>query len=140
MFKYNEDTRLYWFNGDTFEPNIKFELIGMLMGLAIYNSIILDLHLPMACYKKLLNIQPNLNDLYEFMPEEAQSLDFILKCEDPNLESLLHHNFTVETDVYGEHRVTELIPDGAEIFVNQENKNEYVMLLVDHIFSTSCED
>jgi hypothetical protein len=56
MFTYNEDSRVFWFNGNTFESNLKFELIGILMGLAIYNSNILDLHLPMACYKKILNI------------------------------------------------------------------------------------
>lgn len=56
MFKYHEDSRLFWFNGNTFESNIKFELTGILMGIAIYNSVILDLHFPMACYKKLLNI------------------------------------------------------------------------------------
>lgn len=56
MFKYFEDSRLFWFNGHTFESNVKFELIGIIMGLAIYNSNILDLHMPMACYKKLLNI------------------------------------------------------------------------------------
>lgn len=63
MFKYNEETRLYWFNGDTFETNIKFELMGILMGIAIYNSVILDLHFPTACYKKLLGIHPDLEDL-----------------------------------------------------------------------------
>lgn len=56
MFTQNEETRLLWFNGNTFESNIKFELIGMLIGIAIYNQNILDLHLPMACYKKLLDI------------------------------------------------------------------------------------
>jgi len=56
MFTYNEDSRFFWFNGNTFEDNIKFELIGILMGIAIYNSVILDLHFPMACYKKLLGI------------------------------------------------------------------------------------
>lgn len=71
MFKYYEDTRLFWFNGNTFESNVKFELIGILMGLAIYNSNILDLHMPMACYKKLLNIQPNLQDMFEMMPQVA---------------------------------------------------------------------
>lgn len=60
MFNYNEKTRLYWFNGNTFEPKMKFELIGMLMGIAIYNSVILDMHLPIACYKKLLNLQPDI--------------------------------------------------------------------------------
>jgi hypothetical protein len=60
MFTYNNESRLFWFNGNTFEANVKFELVGILMGLAIYNSNILDLHLPIACYKKLLNIQPTL--------------------------------------------------------------------------------
>ena len=54
MFTYNEKKRLYWFNGNTHEANINFELIGVLMGLAIYNSIILDMPFPLVCYKKLL--------------------------------------------------------------------------------------
>ena len=63
MFTYSEESRQYWFNGVTFESNVKFELIGILMGLAIYNQNILDINFPMACYKKLLNIQPNIEDL-----------------------------------------------------------------------------
>ena len=90
MFKYHEDTRLFWFNGDTFETNIKFELVGILMGIAIYNSVILDLHLPMACYKKLLGIQPDLEDLREIEPKVAESLEFIMKCEDEDLEEKLY--------------------------------------------------
>ena len=54
MFTYNEKERLYWFNGNTHEPNINFELIGVLMGLAIYNHVLLDLPFPLAVYKKLL--------------------------------------------------------------------------------------
>jgi hypothetical protein len=68
MFTYNEDSRMLWFNGSTFESNVKFELIGILMGIAIYNQNILDVHMPMACYKKLLDIQPTLKDLYEIKP------------------------------------------------------------------------
>ena len=37
MFTYNDKQRLYWFNGQSHEPPINFELIGILMGLAIYN-------------------------------------------------------------------------------------------------------
>ena len=32
----------------------EYNLIGVLMGLAVYNSIILDLHFPAICYRKLL--------------------------------------------------------------------------------------
>jgi hypothetical protein len=54
MFKHNEDVQLYWFNGQTFEPNINFELVGTLMGLALYNNVHIDLPLAHACYKILL--------------------------------------------------------------------------------------
>lgn len=56
MFTYNEKSRMYWFNGHTLESNIKFELVGIILGLAIYNTNILGLHLPHACYKKLLKM------------------------------------------------------------------------------------
>ena len=51
MFNYNENERLYWFNGHSMEANVNFELVGILMGLAIYNNVILDLPFPMAAYK-----------------------------------------------------------------------------------------
>lgn len=101
MFTYNQESRMLWFNGNTFEANVKFELLGILLGIAIYNQNILDLHLPMACFKKLLDIQPTLSDLHEYMPAVAQSLEFINKSEDPNLEQLLYQPFTVELDMFG---------------------------------------
>ena len=57
MFNYNEETRTYWFNPDTFEARIKFELIGFIIGLALYNSVILDIHFPRIVYKKLLGLE-----------------------------------------------------------------------------------
>ena len=54
MFIYNEKKRIYWFNGLSIEPNINFELIGIITGLAIYNNILLDIHFPMALYKMLV--------------------------------------------------------------------------------------
>jgi hypothetical protein len=32
----------------------------------------------------------------------AASIDYILKCDDPDLESKLYQPFTVEMDVFGE--------------------------------------
>ena len=55
MFRYNEDVQLYYFNGATLEPNIYFELIGNLMGIAVYNNTFIDLPFPRACYKVLID-------------------------------------------------------------------------------------
>ena len=56
------------FNGNTFEPNMKFELIGVLMGIAIFNRVILDLHFPMIAYGKILGRKPTIESLEEYMP------------------------------------------------------------------------
>lgn len=69
------------------------------------------------------------------MPEVAQSLEYILNTDEPDLESKLYQTFTVEMDVFGSTQTYELIPDGAEVYVNQENKQEYAMLLIDFIFN-----
>lgn len=54
MFNYYESSALFWFNGASKENLREFNLIGVLMGLAVYNSIILDVRFPLVCYKKLL--------------------------------------------------------------------------------------
>lgn len=88
------------------------------MGLAMYNGILLDLPLPIATYKKLLDLQPDLDDLKGVMPTVASSLKFILECEDEDMEDTLCTNFTVSEEVFGETVTTELIEGGKEIWVN----------------------
>ena len=82
MFRYNEDTRLYYFNGQTLEPNIYFELIGTLMGIAAYNNTFINLPLPMASFKLLIDEEPNLDDLRQWEPEMAKTLETMLKWDD----------------------------------------------------------
>ena len=38
MFVYDEDSRLYWFNRSSLENEREFELIGIILGAAIYNG------------------------------------------------------------------------------------------------------
>lgn len=78
MFTYFKESKFVWFNPITLESPLKFELIGSLMGLAIYNQVLLDIHFPTACYKKLLDIEPNLSDLKELIPTMGESLQYIL--------------------------------------------------------------
>ena len=82
MFNYNKKTRLYWFNHYTFEINLKYELIGVIFGLAIYNNIILDVKLPITVYKKLLGIKPDLEDMKECDPELYSTLSFLINSKE----------------------------------------------------------
>ena len=82
MFIYNEDVQLYWINGMTFEMNINFELVGILMGIAIYNNTFIDMPFPSAAYKLLLNEEPTLEDLAQWQPELAKSFVDVLNYDE----------------------------------------------------------
>lgn len=68
MFAFNPETRNFWFNPTSFESDAQFTLIGIMLGLAIYNTVILDVHFPMVVYRKLLGCKGTFEDLQEFDP------------------------------------------------------------------------
>jgi E3 ubiquitin-protein ligase HECTD2 len=54
MFVFYESSGVFWFNGASTDNIREYNLVGILMGLAVYNAIILDIRFPLVCYKKLL--------------------------------------------------------------------------------------
>lgn len=71
MFQMNEESRLFWFcpnPGADCDRLAEFRLAGLLLGLAVYNSVILDLHLPLALYKLLMGVDVSLQDLKQLDP------------------------------------------------------------------------
>ena len=140
MFNYNKKTRLYWFNHYTFEPKIKYELIGIIFGLAIYNNIILDVKFPLTVYKKILGIKPKLEDMKECDPELYSTLSFLINTKDKNLKETLEQDFTVVDDKFGEKLVIPLKPDGEKIMVDIDNKDEYVELYINWYFNESIKE
>ena len=140
MFNYNKKTRLYWFNHYTFEPKIKYELIGIIFGLAIYNNIILDVKFPLTVYKKLLGIKPTLKDMKECDPELYSTLSFLANTKDKNIKEALEQDFTVIDDKFGEKLVIPLKPDGENIMVDIDNKDEYIELYINWYFNESIKE
>lgn len=47
MFIQHDSTQSTWFNSSPFENEAQFTLIGIILGLAIYNHIILAVNFPM---------------------------------------------------------------------------------------------
>lgn len=68
MFVFDEDTKQHWFNIGSFESDDQYRLIGLLLGLAIYNNIILDIRFPMVVYRKLIGCPTLFQDLYSSHP------------------------------------------------------------------------
>ena len=140
MFNYNEKTRLFWFNYFSFEPKIKFELIGIILGLALFNNVILDVKFPLVIYKKLLEIEPNLEDLKECDPDLYNTFIYLKNTKDENLKETLSMNFTITLDKFGEKIVIPLKENGENIYIDINNKDEYVSLYLDWYYNKSIED
>jgi E3 ubiquitin-protein ligase HECTD2 len=69
MFVFYEPSGIFWFNGASTDNIREYNLVGILMGLAVYNAIILDIRFPLVCYKKLLTPA--------FLPEHMGNLSKI---------------------------------------------------------------
>lgn len=73
MFTYDERTKLFWFNPSSFENEGQYTLIGIVLGLAIYNNCILDVHFPMVVYRKLMGKKGTFRDLADANPVSIHS-------------------------------------------------------------------
>jgi len=139
MFEYFEDVRFCWPNKNSLENNRLFELIGVLLGMAMYNGIILDVHFPRAVYKKLLNYKPTLSDLREFQPAIAKSLNDILSMPPDRLAECNLH-FSVEVERFGELITVPLGDHSNDETVIETNRAEYVELYLDWYLNKSIEN
>lgn len=74
MFLLDEDEQQYWFNLSSLESEEQYRLIGILLGLAIYNNIILDIHFPEVVYHKLIGCRTVFEDLYSSHPVSVNSV------------------------------------------------------------------
>ncbi|XP_056147234.1 probable E3 ubiquitin-protein ligase HERC4 [Lampris incognitus] len=137
MFRYYEESRLIWFSNKTFEDIDLFHLVGAICGLAIYNLTIVELHFPVALYKKLLKRNPMLDDLKELMPDVGRSLQQLLDYTEDDIEDTFCLNFTVTEENFGATEVLELVPNGEDINVNKSNRQDFVNAYVDYIFNRS---
>lgn len=75
-----QESRCFWFSATALENAREFNLIGKVFGLAIYNSVILDVHFPMVVYKKLMGNRPKLEDLEDCNPQLARGLRMVCFC------------------------------------------------------------
>lgn len=152
LFVYDDDSQYCYFNPYCFESSEQFFLVGVLLGLAIYNSTILDVAFPPFVFKKMLASAPStgekltstpkvghgytLEDLAEFRPALAKGFRQLLEFEG-DVEETFCRDFVAEMDRYGEIIQVPLCPNGQKRAVNNSNRKEFVDLYVHYLLDTS---
>jgi len=140
MFIHCSESHTYWFNPSSYESCAQFTLIGIVLGLAMYNSVILDLHLPSVIYRKLGGKKGNFEDLKEFKPSVWTGLNELLNYAGDDMEEVFMQPFQVSyTDLFGSTITVDLKEGGKDILVNQSNKKEYVDLYADFLVNKNVE-
>ncbi|RGB41112.1 hypothetical protein C1646_649703 [Rhizophagus diaphanus] len=139
MFTWDEDSKLCWFNPASLETSDQYYLVGIVIGLAIYNSTILDVHLPLACYKKLFGIYVGLEDLKVFQPSFAKGLEQLLTFEG-DVESTFCRDFVGEYYAFGEFKRVPLIHNGENMPVTKYNRGDYVERYVNFVLNDSITE
>jgi len=140
MFYLNHENDYYFFNRVQFQETEKeYMLIGMLIGLAIYNSIILDIAFPTVIFKKLSGEIGEFQDLEYFEPDIYRNMSQLLEYPPDTVDSL-ELTFTAPlTSVFGDTVEHELVPDGKNVKVNERNRHRYVDLYADFLLNKSIQ-
>uniref|UniRef100_A0A8C8J0V8 Ubiquitin-protein ligase E3A n=1 Tax=Oncorhynchus tshawytscha TaxID=74940 RepID=A0A8C8J0V8_ONCTS len=139
MFTYDESTKLFWFNPPSLENEAQFTLIGIVLGLAIYNNCILDVHFPMVVYRKLMGKKGTYLDLADSHPVQYQSLKELLDYEGDVEEDMMITFQISQTDLFGDPITYDLKENGDKIPVSVDNRKEFVSLYSDYILNKSVE-
>ncbi|CAH8554467.1 unnamed protein product [Schistosoma rodhaini] len=141
MFVLDEETQNYWFNPVPLDDmEREYCLIGTLLGLAIYNDVILDVNFPSVLYRKLVGKLGTFEDLFDARPSLAQGLKSLLEYEHDDIENVFGCSFSVNyLDPFGNVVTHELKPDGATVPVTKENRKEYVDLYSSFLLNDSVK-
>lgn len=122
-----------WIRDDCLEIE-KFYCIGKILGVALYNNVVLNIPFPGFFFKKLLNKKTNFNDLKEIDCNLHLSLSNLKKLSHKEIEDLDLNYFVVYTTNTGEIKNINLDELGRNIKVTGDNVthfiNKYADLLI----------
>ncbi|KAF5369483.1 hypothetical protein D9758_002754 [Tetrapyrgos nigripes] len=114
-----------------------FKFIGRILGLAIFHRRFLDAYFVPSLYKMMLRKHVTLKDLESVDADLHRSLGWMLEND---ITDVLDETFTTTEDRFGELVTIELKPNGEEIPVTEENKQDYVDAIVDYRISRRVKD
>ncbi|XP_051186843.1 E3 ubiquitin-protein ligase UPL1 isoform X2 [Lolium perenne] len=138
-------------NDLTFQPNPNsvyqtehlsyFKFVGRVVGKALFDAQLLDVHFTRSFYKHILGAKVTYHDIEAIDPAYYRNLKWMLEND---ISDVLDLTFSMDADeekliLYEKAEVTdcELIPGGRTIRVTEENKHEYVDRVAEHRLTTA---
>jgi hypothetical protein len=142
LFMQDENTRLCWIRPVLDYDVRMYEMVGVMMGLSIYNGVMMNLQFPKVLWKVL--VMPNealiaamserhqlftLDDLEEGWPVLGCGLRQLIQWDDGEVEDVFCRDYEISMDVFGQGIVTtSLMPNKQDpvVPVTNINREAYV--------------
>lgn len=138
-------------NESTFQPNPNsvyqtehlsyFKFVGRVVGKALFDGQLLDVHFTRSFYKHILGVKVTYHDIEAIDPDYFRNLKWMLEND---ISDILDLTFSIDADEeklilceLAEVTDYELIPGGRNIRVTEENKHKYVDLVAEHRLTTA---
>ncbi|CAI9116114.1 OLC1v1017183C2 [Oldenlandia corymbosa var. corymbosa] len=138
-------------NESTFQPNPNsvfqtehlsyFKFVGRVVGKALFDGQLLDVHFTRSFYKHILGAKVTYHDIEAIDPDYFKNLCWLLEND---ISDILDLTFSIDADeekliLYERTEVTdyELIPGGRNTRVTEQNKHQYVDLVAEHRLTTA---
>ncbi|KAL0075715.1 hypothetical protein F4703DRAFT_1886991 [Phycomyces blakesleeanus] len=140
LFEMDPESRLYWIRPYLDTDTVRhYEMTGVMIGLAIYNGIMINLPFPDIFWKVLVapteqevDAQADnhslftLSDLNTDWPSLASGLEQLLQWPD-EVQDVFDRNYEISIQVFGQGIITvPLIPGGESIPVTNNNREAFV--------------
>lgn len=114
-----------------------FKFIGRIIGKALYEGLVLHGHFSRVVYKRILGKPVSIEDMKTHDLEYYKSLLWMLKND---ISDSITETFSIETDRFGVTETVDLKQNGRNIPVTDENKQEYVQLVVEYRLTGSVQE
>lgn len=132
-------------DGCTFQPNPNssvnpdhlsyFRFVGRIVGKAVADGFLLDSHFTRSLYKHMLGKLPTHHDMEAIDQNYYKNLKSLLEY---NLDDLgLDLTFSIEDYSFGRRQIVDLIPNGRNVPVTEDNKAKYVSLVCQNRMTTA---
>jgi E3 ubiquitin-protein ligase HUWE1 len=114
-----------------------FKFIGRIIGKALYEGRLLDCYFSRVVYKRILGNAVSVKDMESFDPDYYKSLVWLLEND---ITDIITETFSTAEDEFGVTTIVDLCENGRNIAVTEENKHEYVRLIVEHRLLSSVKE
>lgn len=104
MFTTDDTTRMTWFQPGSLEPLYKYEALGVLMSLAVFNGVTIPITMPLAFYRKVLGLKvKRIEHIRDGWPEIANSFEQLLKWDEGDVADVIGRTYEFAYEAYGSH-------------------------------------